>query len=336
MTALTALTPLAGTRMGRRLTSPLERGADVHDLLLTGTADPATAQVDTVELAGYLAEHQARFDWAPDPVYVLRTTLDLDRATTVTLTLWTPAGGTQTLPLTLPAGSPAGRSVLVADPDGTPTAVGVVPIQLVADPLPPGIGAAQAWSVTALLGTTAKLLWVVGCERDDLRRHAARSAGQRRLTSAVRAGLDLIGADLGVPRFPPLPYGFDPGTLALYHCDDDPGASVLADVTGAFPARTGHTATLSGGAAAGAAGRFGGGIAFPVAAAVARTATNADFAVPARRDLTVECLVRPSAQAAPGRFLSTRAAAGAAGRWRWATSAGACPGWFGPSSATGR
>ena len=41
------------------------------------------------------------------------------------------------------------------------------------------------WTLTALLGNTAKLLWVAGAERDSLRRHAERTLAKRHLPAAV-------------------------------------------------------------------------------------------------------------------------------------------------------
>ena len=66
----------------------------------------------------------------------------------------------------------------------------------------------------------AKLLWILGWEKDDIRRHLAIVQSQHHLPKAVKFSLDLLGYDLGVPRFPPQPYSFDPDTVALYHLDD--------------------------------------------------------------------------------------------------------------------
>src|SRR6185503_15616516 len=123
--------------------------------------------------------------------------------------------------------------------------------ELVARPGP----AHRSWALTALLGTTAKLLWALGFERDVLRPHAARVRDQRTLAGAISSSLDLIGADLGVPRFPPLPHGFDEDTIALYHLDDL-DTDTADDFTGAFPGRTAHHGTISGAVRTGVSGRY--------------------------------------------------------------------------------
>jgi hypothetical protein len=313
---VTAL-PLAGVRMGHRLTAPLDRGADVHELVLRPGA--GGADVDAADLRRYLADHQARFDRRAQPAYVVRTLRDLDRTTRVTVTLDVP-GGSVTAPVTLPAGTLAGHSAAVVLPSGV-APENAVPTAIVVDPPPPGGAVVAAWAMTALLGTTAKLLWAVGWGRDDVRRQAQRTAVQRRLDTAVRAGLDLIGADLGVPRFPPLPYGFDPATVALYHCDDSRGAvPAVVDFTGAFPGRTRHDGRFEGGAAAEAAGRFGRGIAMTDAPSAVRTDPDTALAVPADTGLTVECLVRPGVDTTTGRVLAAGAVAGGG-------AGGTGPGW---------
>jgi concanavalin A-like lectin/glucanase superfamily protein len=152
------------------------------------------------------------------------------------------------------------------------------------------------WTLTALLGNTAKLLWVVGAERDQLRRHAERTLAQRHLPTAVGLSLDLIGHDLGVPRFPPQPYGFDTDTVALYHLDDVVGAvPPVADLTAAYPGRSGYPGTLDGPVQRGVAGRYGQAMGFRAANATVRVTTNAAFDI--ADEVTVECFVRPDADA---------------------------------------
>src|SRR5262249_8171403 len=85
--------------------------------------------------------------------------------------------------------------------------------------------AANWWSLTALLGNMAKLLWVIGGEKDVIRRQMEIVQTQRYLPLAVKHSLDLLGSDLGVPRMPPRPYSFDEDTIALYHLNDLPISS---------------------------------------------------------------------------------------------------------------
>ena len=139
--------------------------------------------------------------------------------------------------------------------------------------------AAGWWRLTALLGNMAKLLWVLGWERDQIRRQLARTTAQRQLSNALGFSLDLLGYDLGIPRFPPLPYSFDPATLALYHLNDQPGANpAVEDIIGRYPGQPGHPGTLVGAVTVGVPARFGNGFAF--------TATSAAAALPPVKEIS--------------------------------------------------
>ena len=121
------------------------------------------------------------FDRLPDPRYVLLTLTDVEVRTSLTVEYEVPDGGGglthhTTDPLEVPAGTPAGSSFLLdLKADEGPLLmlrkVHVVP----AGPSP----AADAWQVTALLGNLAKLLWVVGVERDLIRHEFRRITEQR-------------------------------------------------------------------------------------------------------------------------------------------------------------
>ena len=198
-------------RMAGRLTVPFQRGADRLALRLSPGAGTAQASIAAYDFA----EHAARFDADPDPRYVVTARLDVPIATRLTVDYQVlqqqgpPTSGSATL--LVPAGTLAGMSAaLHLDGDEGPAArlVG-----LTMDPPPPAGEAAAAarWEVTALLGNLAKLLWVVGWERDSLAAYLAQVRTQSRLAQAVGQTLDLIGFDLGVPRFPPLPYAFEDG-----------------------------------------------------------------------------------------------------------------------------
>jgi hypothetical protein len=93
-------------------------------------------------------------------------------------------------------------------------------------PPPAASQLAQDWEIVALLGNLAKLLWAIGYEHEELALHFADVASQRNAAAAHGASLDLLGLDLGVPRFPPAPYTWDPSTLALYHFDDVPEPTI--------------------------------------------------------------------------------------------------------------
>src|SRR5262249_24356486 len=126
---------------------------------------------------------------------------------------------------------------------------------------------ADNFGILALLGNLAKLAWVLGGEKDQLRRLLADVAGQRRRASARSFSLDLLGRALRVPRFPPPQHSFDADTLALYHLDavkmlpiggvnvlgvEDEATQILAP---------GHPGVVEGGAAS-APGKFGNGLRF--------------------------------------------------------------------------
>ena len=321
----------AAGRMSRRLTQPFAAGGDVLHLDLLPAAAPQAADV-----AGYdFTDHAARFGSAPTPSYILRSLTDLDRDTRVTVRVADaalPSGGAD-VSITFRAGTLAGESVplpLPAGATGDARLAGISVVRRTAsehrardeggaervDDRPafaPVAGpVAQQWAISVLLGNTARVMWVLGGERDLLRRQIARTATQRQLATALGASLDLIGVDLAVPRFPPLPYSVDSDTVALYHLDDAPGAPLGAeDFTGRFPGRTGHHGTPSGSAVPGAAGRYGPAVAFAGPGAVT-VASNAAFNLPAGAELTAECFVKPEPVTTPdARVLARRGASGA-------------------------
>jgi hypothetical protein len=187
-------------------------------------------------------------------------------------------------------------------------------------PLPPGVGSRarllrlreregpavtlaghERWAVDALLGNIAKLSWVLGAEKDTVRRQMHQVRGQRALASARRHSLDLLGRDLRVPRFPPREHSVDPETIALYHLNDEvaDGEEVAEESTRFRP--SGHPGTNLG-VASGATGKFGRGFRFPGSGGSGRVEvpSHVDFDVPADRGLTVEAFVRadPGAGAA--------------------------------------
>lgn len=88
-------------------------------------------------------------------------------------------------------------------------------------PIPlPGVGA-ENWGIIALLGNIAKLAWVMGWEKVNVRQHLQDVQGQRCRVFAHGFSLDMLGSDLRVPRFPPREHSFDSNTIALYHLNDD-------------------------------------------------------------------------------------------------------------------
>ena len=288
--------PAALHAMRGRLTLPFARGADALDLTLAAGATPAEAAV-----APYtFAEHRALHGITPQPTYVVRarvpaavTALELDGtdpdtgAFTVTVDV-TGVGEGDSVGVPLPAAGPEVRLTTLRE---------VGP--------PAGTSAADRWQITVLLGTTARLLWVLGGERDRLTRLTREVGAQRTVSGTVGAGLDLVGADLAVPRFPPTPYSVDDDTVALYHLDDVVGAvPAVADAAAIFPGRTPHHGALSAGVALGAPGRYDRGLHFTGPGAVT-VASHTDFDVAAGGGLTVELFVRPDAGSSLG-FVARR------------------------------
>src|SRR5262249_20250407 len=154
--------------------------------------------------------------------------------------------------------------------------------------------AVARWEITALLGTLARLIWVLGAERDSIRAQSVKVAAQREIGSATGASPDLIGSGLAVAGLPAAHDRYHPGKVAPYHLDDEAGATpAIADATGVFPGRIPHNGVITGsGAVPGAAGHYGRGITFTGAGSVV-VASSADFDIAATGDVTVECFVRP-------------------------------------------
>lgn len=277
---MTAL--IAAARMGGRLTTPFGRGADTMTLGLTPFTS-SQAEVDVYDFT----DHTARFGAPPEPRYILSAARDVDVETVVRLDYDDPGSATTFTTVTVPAGTVAGTTFLLDTPVTTTARLRL----LTTVPEPPDNAPEPRWTLTVLLGNTAKLLWVLGAERDQLRGHAARTLAQRHLPSAVGLSLDIIGHDLGVPRFPPLPYGFDTDTAALYHLDDVGGTAV--DLTAAYPGRTAHHGSLSATVRPGVTGRYGLAMAFRADGATVTVPTSTDFDIDGDGDAAMECFVRP-------------------------------------------
>ncbi|MEV7393446.1 LamG domain-containing protein [Streptomyces sp. NPDC091215] len=283
--------PIAATRMGRRLTAPFERGADTLSLGLT-LLTSSQATVDDYDFT----DHFARFGVLPQPRYVLTVARDFDVETVVKLDYDEPGSDTASVAVTVPAGTVAGTTFLFDNPTTATARARMLTMQPEPDDNNP-----PTWlALTALLGNTAKLLWVVGAERDQLRGHAARTVAQRHVASAVGLSLDIIGHDLGVPRFPPLSHSFDTDTVALYHLDDTKSPAV--DVAAKFPGRTGSSGALSADVQVGVPGRYGTATAFRASSAVITAPTSTAFDIDG--DATVECFVRPDPNTKEGPVIS--------------------------------
>jgi hypothetical protein len=302
--------PAAVHAMRGRLTLPFARGADALDLALVAGASPDEALV--VPYA--FDEHRALYGITPQPTYVVRARVSAP-VTTLEIDGTDPVGGAFTVVVDV-TGVGEGDGVGVPLPAAAGAGASLTALREI-DPAA-GASAADRWQLTALLGTTARLLWVLGAERDRLTRLAREVHAQRTVAATVGAGLDLVGADLAVPRFPPTPYSVEEATVALFHLDDATGAvPEVADAAAIFPGRTPHHGTLSGATVLGAAGRYDRGLHVTGPGAVT-VASHTDFDVAVGDGLTVELFVRPDAGSTLG-FVARR---GPAASPRWALEIG--------------
>src|SRR5450432_1916372 len=272
--------------MGHHLTTPFARGASTLALTLLANTDTTQAQVAAYDFSEYLS----LFNALPRPRYVLIALQDVAQDTQLTIDYQGTSLSGSTV-ITIAAGTQAGASFALdlaghEEPDIRLLRVHVSPAsnQQLAD----------IWGIQALLGNVARLLWVIGWEKDAIRRHLEIVQTQRHLPKAVRYSLDLLGYDLGIPRFPPQPYSFDMATIALYHLNDLPVAgqsevSQVEDSTDLY-ASTSHPGQNTS-ARSGAVGRFGSAFAF--ANAEIQIPDHADFNPSAQGSFTVECFVKP-------------------------------------------
>ncbi|MFI9743428.1 hypothetical protein [Streptomyces sp. NPDC052494] len=177
-TATTAAPPMAATDMALRLTTPFARGADHLELVVRG---------ELIERYDFEL-HKALFGVTPDPLYVLQARKAVAPGTTVTLTV---GDGAQEITVPLPEGLLPGTTVAVPRPSGLFTRIRST-----------GFSGAQEtrWRLTALLGTTGKILWALGWERDHLRAQLDRTVTARSPRDARGRTLDLLGAGLSVVR----------------------------------------------------------------------------------------------------------------------------------------
>lgn len=329
------MTVIAAERMAERFTVPFARGADVLRLEFAAGATATTGSIAPYDFA----EHVARFSvYRPStqpaepraPRYVFMARRDLDAATELTVAWQTvppapAANGTATLDV--PAGTRAGTSFSL---DLAATAL--TRLRTVTSSPSVATGTLdEQWTIVALLGNTAKLVWAAGSEKDALRAYYDQVREQNLLRLASGETLELFGFDLRVQRFPPLPYAFEENTVALYHLDDRPAppatevpaASNAMELYGGAPHPATNVVTGPGPrAASGAAGRFGGGFLFRDDDAELRVANHADFTVAAGSDFTAECFVNPDDVATEGHVLTKHTDVADGNAAGWALSVG--------------
>lgn len=287
-----------------RLTLPYRRGAEFAAVPLSADTASATpfAQYD-------FAEYRARWGQNPTaPLYVIAPRTDV-AGDDLILTIAYTFGALRTATLTIPRGTRAGTGFpipLVSGADATLrlTSLTVAPLL--------GIAGRDAWDVVVLLGTIAKLVWILGSEKDALARVRQDVRNMRFVESAFAAGLDALGTDMRVPRFPPRPYSTDDATIALWHLDEVPdGGSVTTVADQATPSHPGTVA----GAIAGAPGKYGTAFAFLASGSAITVLPSADFNIAANADATFEAFVTTGApiDATPRAIVVRRAAETSAG-----------------------
>lgn len=294
--------------MTQLLTTPYRRGAETLDLALGAEAD------GWAEFAPYdFEEYRARYDAEPSGVRYVLFSRSGGRAESFTVEIEYVFGDERGVAsVQVAAGARAGASFVVPLPEGADASLRLLRLRGV-----PAAANADAFRVVALLGNIAKLAWVLGCEKDEIREHLRVVKRQRRVTQAAGPSLDRIGDDLRVPRFPAREYSFDEQTLALYHFNDTPAdGGEVADAMKAF-GRAGHPGTNQG-AASGVKGRFGPGFRFPgpTASGAVSVPNHDDFNFTAERSFTVEAFVKSDAvedAARPPRGLVAKMDAGGDG-----------------------
>ncbi|MGW4895340.1 hypothetical protein ACWEQL_24175 [Kitasatospora sp. NPDC004240] len=311
------------------LTPAYDRGMERLTVALHGHPD---GTLRAVYDSGFQA-YRNRWNRLPDsPRLLLAPRADTTEPVAVEVLLTRPPGpDEQRVTVRFPAGWPAGQGKVVEPPGGGPThRVRLTGIR----PLPPAPPTAADWEATLLLGNLAKLLWVIGSDYEDLTRRLTEVSAQRYAHRAHGASLDLIGQDLGAPRFPPRPHTWDGRTVALYHLDDTaaPGTEVteVADAAARFGVTPHHGRNR--GALAGRTGRFSNAFEFTGTSSVT-IAPDQAFDTGPDTSLTVEAVIRPARPGAgagsgpgtgdgPGAVIAKRALLDSAASPGWSLTVG--------------
>lgn len=313
--------------MTGNLTLPFAQGASTLAITLQASGNATQAPVNPYDFSDYRARFGPLPDTQPNPTYVLAITKDIAMPTQVTVDYVSRSNNmTGSVNLTVPAGTLAGTSFaawLQADGTSANDVLANPDIQLSTlhmSPAAPDGEAANWWSLVALLGNMARLLWVMSYEKDVIRRQMQLVQTQRYLSQAVKYSLDMLGYDLGVPRFPSRPYSFDEDTIALYHLDDQFlgnhffGTQLYGNqffgsqVTTVHDSMTDYAPPGHPGAGTDITltmGRFGKSVAFrkPDAVIAIPDSTHA-FDLPINQSFTFECLVKPDPGTPDGEILA--------------------------------
>ncbi|WEO99768.1 LamG-like jellyroll fold domain-containing protein [Streptomyces sp. FXJ1.172] len=302
--------------MQTALTSPYTRGMERLTLALGPRGPDGTIPVTHYDFDAY----ERCYGVPPDsPRYLLApggTALE-----PLTVRIWftrSDASAEEHVDVWIPAAWPAGGGVAIPIPGRAAEITDRLRITRL-QPQPPADQTDQDWELTALLGNLAKLLWAAGREFEDLACHGTDVAAQRNVDAAHGASLDLLGLDLGAPRFPPRPYTWDADTLALYHLDEpaapDGQTATVRDAAG-------HPAVTQGGVS-GRTGRFSRAVEFTEPASSITIADRPEFALASGSSFTVEALVKPDpASTGPGVVIAKRSPLNTTAGTGWALTLG--------------
>lgn len=267
--------------MTNLLTLPYRRGAEILEIPLGEDSEGWTSVAD-YDFSDYRRRYQSE---PPEPKYIFFPLRQTGQDALQIEVEYAIEGATQTTSIALDPNTFAQTSQLVPLP--TAAAANLRLLRLRQLPVPLSGTGRDNWRIVALLGNIAKLLWVLGREKDLIQQHLQDVQQQRLRTFAYRFSLDRLGTDLGVPRFPPSPYSFDTATLALYHLDEsssetEPVVDEMARLRSRF-GLSGHPGANNG--AIPVVGKFGGGLRFPGSVEIAHHET---FDLPSTRSFTVE------------------------------------------------
>jgi hypothetical protein len=191
------MSPASVQTMTRLVTQPYRQGAETLEIPLG-----ADAGGFTLFRAYDFQEYHARYEInPPNPKYVLYLKTDVPNGDVEVDVEYSFLGVNQTVRVHIPAGSMSGTSFHIPIPDETTASLRVNRFRQSPVPLP-GAGA-QNFGAIALLGNIAKLAWVIGQEKDEIRRHI-RDVAQQRHVATRMARASTLGNDLRVPRFAPV------------------------------------------------------------------------------------------------------------------------------------
>ncbi|MFD3566004.1 LamG-like jellyroll fold domain-containing protein [Streptomyces sp. NPDC058667] len=311
--------------MQNALPSPYDRGMERMPLALEPARD-RTFPVREYDFDAY----ERRYGRPPEsPAYLLAPGTDVASPLTVRVSFKrAPSATAEHVDVDVPAGHRAGRTLAVPVPGGLGDELRLVSLR----PLDPTASFDElTWQVTALLGTMAKLLWVIGAEHEEVADQVRDVAAQRDTATAHGASLDLLGLDLGAPRFPPRPHTPDGDTIALFHLNETPplgtdglpeaGAKVTEVVDAAAPDVEDRRGTNHG-AHPGRPGRFAYAFAFGPGESEIRVEDSPAFALPATASFTIEALVRPEQGTTTGAVVAKRTPLNTKAGVGWALTVG--------------